>query len=223
MTRKHKRTSRYFPADTPVSIRRAEANGRPSEIIREPAPPTCIWPDCAGEPYNEVIPVCARHMFEIYDYVKQSDLDEPREVAIQRNRRQRAADERSRRAWLKQQKLRESRGSQPGWIYYLHIDGKIKIGYTTDIVQRMRQYPPGSPLAGVHPGTPELEKRLHRQFAGSLAQGREWFNPTPDLLEHCEQVVKEYGDPKKFEYQARDPHAQRQFTAVRGWSGRRTA
>lgn len=58
----------------------------------------------------------------------------------------------------------------------------IKIGYTANIRSRMGQYVTGKLLA-VEPGGATLETQRHRQFAGSRSAGREWFAPTPELME----------------------------------------
>lgn len=82
-----------------------------------------------------------------------------------------------------------------GWVYYMRINGHIKIGYTANLRQRSRNYPPGTELLAVEPGTRDLEKRRHGQFSRSLAQGREWFAESPDLEQHIKALAVEYVTP----------------------------
>lgn len=88
-----------------------------------------------------------------------------------------------------------------GTIYYALIDNTVKIGYTTDLHRRMRQYPPTSRLLAVEPGTRKLETARHSLFRAHLAHGREWFTPNPELDAWIAQLV-ELNGPPPFEYPA---------------------
>ena len=83
-----------------------------------------------------------------------------------------------------------------GWVYYMRINGRIKIGYTTNLRQRSRNYPPGTELLAVEPGDRDLEVRRHAQFSRSLAQGREWFAESEDLVQHISALAEQYATPK---------------------------
>lgn len=218
-----KRTQR-FPEDTPVSRRRLNPQPQPPRRGIPKPSIQCVWPDCRDlQQFAHGVPLCFDHIDQVYKFASDLRWGETFEETITRSRRQRAAEWRRGITAARENKIYETKGDKPGWIYYLHIDDKVKIGYTTDIIRRMRSYPPSSPLLGVHPGTKQLERDMHEQFKGSLIQGREWFRPDPDLLAHCERVRAEYGDPSKFEYKARDPYETKQITAVKGWSGKRPA
>jgi hypothetical protein len=95
------------------------------------------------------------------------------------------------------------RQDRDGFVYFLRIGERIKIGYSVDVKRRMRSYPPGSELLAVEPGDRDLETQRHRQFAGSLLDGREWFRPTPDVLELVDEIVKTYGEPRQFAHHYR--------------------
>jgi hypothetical protein len=95
------------------------------------------------------------------------------------------------------------RQDRDGFVYYLMVGERLKIGYSVDVKQRMRAYPPGSELLAVEPGDRELETQRHRQFAGSRTDGREWFRPTPDILELVEEIVNTYGEPRHFAHHYR--------------------
>lgn len=112
-----------------------------------------------------------------------------------------------------EQQRAELRANSPGWIYYVHVGDIIKIGFTRDVRQRMRNYPPMSPLLAMHPGTLTLEKELHQQFAGSRSHGREWFLDTPELRDHIKVVIEQFGEPDRARYEWRDQHKQRNLKA----------
>lgn len=97
-----------------------------------------------------------------------------------------------------------------GYVYYLRVGGLVKIGYTKDIGRRMRGYPPHAQLAAAHPGTKEVEKSMHRQFASSLEEAREWFRPTPDIEQHIASVRDAFGDPASLLLPRRKPKTQEQ-------------
>lgn len=82
-----------------------------------------------------------------------------------------------------------------GLVYYMRINGRIKIGYTANLAQRSRSYPPGTELLAVEPGTRELESRRHAQFSRSLAQGREWFAESDAIKEHVTNLASAFGIP----------------------------
>lgn len=81
---------------------------------------------------------------------------------------------------------------RPGSIYYLLVGDRVKIGFTTDLYQRMMQYPPFSELLALHPGTPKLEKEMHAKFTRYLADGREWFHPNEELTTHLAEVNEKF-------------------------------
>ncbi len=87
-----------------------------------------------------------------------------------------------------------------GLVYYMRINGRIKIGYTSNLLQRSRNYPPGTELLAVEPGTRETEALRHNQFSRSLAQGREWFAESDPIKAHVTALVEAYGVPTQLMY-----------------------
>lgn len=63
-------------------------------------------------------------------------------------------------------------------------EGRIKIGFSTDVESRLKSLKTGCPsglfLIGTIPGDFELEKKWHTQWASNRISG-EWFKKTPDL------------------------------------------
>lgn len=157
----------------------------------------CVWPGCGTRHMMvRVGPLCWEHAQLVADAVNESThrvISNAQADAA--TRRQREAEQRA--------KVAASRGQHPGWIYYVRVGDRIKIGYSVDVKRRMRAYPPDSRLLAVHPGTPQLETEMHQRFAGSLAAGREWFRESTDLAEHIAQVVTQFGEPTQHRHHFR--------------------
>ena len=118
-----------------------------------------------------------------------------------------------------QVRLIEARGHHPGWIYYLRVGDKIKIGFSANVKRRLKSYPPESELLAVHPGTQELEKSLHKEFGHSLSDGREWFTPNLALTEHIDKVTAEFGPPPE-RFKPKYRKAQTAPARPKYWSGK---
>lgn len=84
---------------------------------------------------------------------------------------------------------------KPGIVYFLQVGGHIKIGWTSDLTKRMRQYPPNAQLLATHPGLRKDELRLHKMFAAHRSHGREWYPLAPVILDHIKRVIAEHGQP----------------------------
>lgn len=82
-----------------------------------------------------------------------------------------------------------------GVVYYLRINNLVKIGFTTNLAQRSRAYPPGSELLAVEPATTYTERERHQDFSRWRAQGREWFHESETLSQHIESLVAAHGLP----------------------------
>lgn len=82
------------------------------------------------------------------------------------------------------------RDTKPGVVYYLQINGYIKIGTAADLQARLAHYPPGTEVLAVEPGSYELETTRLRQFGEYLAARREWFRPGPRLMAHIEALQR---------------------------------
>ena len=109
--------------------------------------------------------------------------------------------------------LRHKAPDTDGLVYYLRINGRVKIGYTTDLNRRSRAYPPGSELLAVEPGTRETESHRHRQFSRDLAQGREWFFESDAISTHVAALVAEFGKPDALMHRFKAHSAARKVNA----------
>ena len=180
MSRKHHRS---------VNMMFGVDRGRP--------PMPCVWPGCDEWP-DPKLPLCAEHISEVWDHV-QSDTEAFERRITERSFKQIAQERRdeiaTNKAIKEAQRLRASKKDQPGWVYFLLWNGQIKIGYTTNIERRLREYPPGSTLLALHPGTPRVEQSYHQRFGKHRIGGREWYITTDDITRFCDEVTEEYGPP----------------------------
>lgn len=147
----------------------------------------CDAPSIDGAPF----PICIRHGAQLLQFLQGAvkDLnDEPfeRRMAIMDNTRDRKQD------FDRQFRVDVDR-ARNGRVYYVQVGQLVKIGYTARLKQRMNAYPPGHQLLAVEHGDEELETKRHRQFAGLLAERREWFTPGPQLLDHIDILRKQSG------------------------------
>lgn len=151
----------------------------------------CGIRDCIMDGGFHGTPMCEEHAWQVWatlDAVRENDAtwekarNDLAELEAQQSleARNKAKDLNS--TWKGQ------RWIEPGWIYYLLVGDRIKIGYTKDVGQRMKQYPPTSELLATHPGTPKIEREMHHKFLHLLANGREWFTVADDLMAHIEHV-----------------------------------
>lgn len=75
-------------------------------------------------------------------------------------------------------------------LYAFTFGPFLKLGWTEHLDQRFYQLRhqaiargyTAPEFLGFAPGTREDEGALHRSLAASVAEGREWYNPTPDVL-----------------------------------------
>ena len=141
----------------------------------------CPIPGCTDRPLKGEM-VCTPHAVQIWARVQAIKGDPLIQNAITESVAEREArmeeDERRRREF----------GKTHGDIYYLRVDEKIKIGWSSNLPQRLMSYPPHMVLLCDHPGTRADERDLHRSFKPSRAAGREWYHPTPELLAHIDRV-----------------------------------
>lgn len=137
----------------------------------------CVIPDCTGVAAEDLpSPVCIRCAYALAEAFASIRLNKtgviPRAVA----------------------RDRAKRGG--GWIYYLRIGDRIKIGHTVNLRNRLGSYPPDAVLLCAHPGTRSDEAALHQLFQSYCEAGREWYGDRHQpILDHIARMVAEHGDP----------------------------
>lgn len=73
-------------------------------------------------------------------------------------------------------------------VYYLRINGLVKIGTAVDLRTRLYAYPPRTQVLATEPGSYALETVRLNQFREYLAARREWFHPGPRLVRHIQEL-----------------------------------
>lgn len=167
---------------------------------------TCAWPSCTvALDHDRVGILCRPHGDAVADAVLEDrvinryfEVHGEALAMEQAKRDASAAQEAADRRQLQQARDGQWLRNQPGWVYYLLVGEQVKIGFTGDIRQRLRSYPPASELLAVEPGSRELEAQRHGEFRQHLAAGREWFRPHPELVQHMSDVVDLHGHPRRF-------------------------
>lgn len=176
----------------------------------------CVWPECYGKKAMWGVPLCEDHAMDVFDQVI---LNNPMGYLEARQNGAKEAENlqetlRKEDQERQAQKLRASR-THPGWVYYIRIDGQIKIGWTRNVENRTRAYPPSSVLLATHPGTTYLERQMHKKFAHLKAKGREWFLDDPSLEDHIAKVRADFPDQQQKAYQFRDARGTSKAQPVR--------
>lgn len=72
-------------------------------------------------------------------------------------------------------------GNRSGIVYFIRAGGRIKIGYSSNLEQRLAQYPPDIEVLYLMTGGKDRERYEHKRFAAYLADGREWFQDRPEV------------------------------------------
>lgn len=73
-------------------------------------------------------------------------------------------------------------------VYYMRIGDRCKIGYTSNLLARVKALNPEE-LMAAEPGTEELETRRHREFHALRTHG-EWFRLEEPLVGHVARLAE---------------------------------
>lgn len=154
--------------------------GEPTSIL---ADERCPIPGCRDHRLKSTF-VCLGHAVEIRNHVQAANREPLIENAILES----VADREKR---MHEQAARRTAVSKTnGTLYFIRLDDKIKIGWTSSLGQRLHSYPPHAQLLVDQPGTRADERDLHRTFKPSRAAGREWYHPTGELTAHIERTLE---------------------------------
>lgn len=83
-------------------------------------------------------------------------------------------------------------------VYYISRTGTpgIKIGVLQNVHKRMKQLGGRIHLLAVEPGGYAVERKRHHQFRTLRNPGTEWFQQTDGLMQHIDNLVFRYGQPR---------------------------
>lgn len=177
--------------------------------------------------HTVALPLCFKHLGVAGRQASINPADpllvEATTHAIERDRAKQAEEhENGKRAWL---------SNTFGDIYYLRTNGLIKVGWTRDLIDRLRAYGPDVEVLCHYPASRGDETNLHRQLRPFLAKGREWYQDCPALHDYVAQAVAKHGPPTASAHWTEpktvksagvvyefDPSVGRVGQAVRAWS-----
>lgn len=125
----------------------------------------CRWPECVEDRHGYLY-VCHRHAKVIW-----LDIEQERDAAKQAARRA----------------AKSATHKRFGCVYYLEIDGMLKIGFTTHLPSRLRAYPPGTKVLGTKRGTMADEMAEHQRCTPWRTSRREWY----ELNDSTRRVIAE--------------------------------
>lgn len=83
-----------------------------------------------------------------------------------------------------------------GHIYYVRLNGMIKVGWSREIENRLRAYGPSAEVLVIYAGTRDDETMLHRQLKPARARGHEWYEDGPILADFIAKALEQHGPPK---------------------------
>jgi hypothetical protein len=154
----------------------------------------CCWPDCYEPAERDNTPICETHLRQAgmawladnIELVREVTGVASQEIMFDRVRRDTEFRRPAREALLAQQAAEREAGAI---VYYLRIGDRIKIGFTTNLKQRLSnlRLDPGCVLA-TEPGGREVEWARHQDFADERYGRREDFAPSDRLIEHIERL-----------------------------------
>lgn len=137
------------------------------------------------------LPLCFDHMAVAYNQAK-AGADDPLMVdavaQVVERREQREAGERDagKAKWL---------ANKDGDIYYVRLNGLVKVGWTRSLADRLRAYGPNVEVLCHYPATYDDETHLHRQLDPFRAKGREWYRDCAALHDFVARAIAEHGAP----------------------------
>jgi hypothetical protein len=138
------------------------------------------------------ISICRKHLLELLDFYR-DDLA-PTTV---NNVKSRITSDEADHDWAERQEQRRLQMAEQSVVYYARIGDVIKIGYTSNLRQRLgalRIY--DEDLLATEPGGRERETERHAQFMGErIDPRREDFRPSKQLTSHIAQLVAIFGPP----------------------------
>lgn len=163
----------------------------------------CSWGGCSSNYTIVGTQLCEEHALQVFD---QMIVYKGYDYMLARAGGVKAALEFEKERVEKRLSEQRERATREGWVYYIEMGDLIKIGYAQNIWGRTKAYPPTAKFLAAHPGTPTLERTMHHRFAHLLAEGREWFRVGDDLLEHIDQVLRQFPkQPKPYEFRKNTP------------------
>lgn len=173
---------------------------------------TCCIPGCGAnlavvplsrigarcEDVSQRLPLCARHQAIIVNWATPAW-----HTADLRDMRERLA-----RQWVEREIKRERQadiaeendGHEQGQIYFVRLNGMVKVGWSGKLRSRLKQYGASAEILCHYPATRDDETHLHRQLSPYRAKGREWYQDCKLIADIVAGVIERHGEPTIFPY-----------------------
>lgn len=135
------------------------------------------------------LPICRKHALMVWSLIERERQESALSVDDVRKRQESLTQAERAKAEEKEAAFRAE-----GWIYYVRLDGCIKIGHTKDLDTRIRSYGPLAVVEAVERGSLRDEKNLHMRFADLRAYRREWYRPSARFEDHIARVREANAD-----------------------------
>lgn len=150
-----------------------------------------MHPDPARRDCTVALPLCYSHLAIAYLQALPGHDDPLLVEAVAEATERRAGHEQTEREKRKRAYLERIDGD----IYFVRLNGLIKVGWSRDIEARLRAYGPSAELLCHYEGTRHDETNLHRQLRPFLAKGREWYDECPAIHDFINDAIAKHGEP----------------------------
>lgn len=173
---------------------------------------TCMVPECGDKARNgslnsyrpaprdasQHLPLCTRHLVMVAASASAAWVNPDVVEARQTLARKVVAEqvERERKADL----LHESNGAEQGQIYFVRLNGMVKVGWSSKLRSRLKSYGASAEVLVHYPASRQEETDLHRNLRPYLAKGREWYQDCQLVTDMVASLVKRYGEPTLLPY-----------------------
>lgn len=145
---------------------------------------------------TEALPICRRHETIIHKQTQPHWQEVDYLAMRERLARQRVVEEI--KAERKADLAHESHGAVQGQIYFVRINGLVKVGWASKLRSRLKSYGASAEILCHFPASRPDETLLHRQLRPYLAKGREWYQDCKLIEDVVAGYIKQYGQPSIF-------------------------
>lgn len=146
--------------------------------------PGALWIANAGR-------ICEKHADEIWRYVENRDTDSFDRPIAGSEARDYQRDE-----CRKKRTVARRKPAAHGQIYFVLVDGLVKVGWTSKLADRIRAYGPKAVMLANYPGTRAEESTLHKQLTPARAHGREWYHDGDVVRLFVNEALRKHGPPR---------------------------
>lgn len=140
------------------------------------------------------LPLCIKHLSVAYQQAKPGANDA---LMVKANTALLERKE-AKNAELRKASRENWQAKQNGHIYFVRLNGLVKVGWSRDVDDRLRAYGPDVEVLVIYEGTRQDETNLHRQLRPVLARGREWYEDGKIIADFVAEAVAKHGQPEVF-------------------------